>query len=40
MFLMPIPIIGTVLLYLDIRRQADGLDAQGLRAGVDALRVG
>jgi hypothetical protein len=38
MFLMPVPIIGTVLLYLDIRRQADGLDAQGLRAGVDALR--
>ena len=39
MFLMPVPIIGTVLLYLDIRRQADGLDAQGLRAGVDALRL-
>jgi hypothetical protein len=38
MFLLPVPIIGTVLLYLDIRRQADGLDAQGLRAGIDGLR--
>jgi hypothetical protein len=38
MFLLPVPIIGTVLLYLDIRRQADGLDAQGLRAGIEGLR--
>jgi hypothetical protein len=38
MLLLPVPIIGTVLLYLDIRRQADGLDAQGIRAGVDGLR--
>jgi hypothetical protein len=38
LFLMPIPIIGTVLLYLDIRRQADGLDAQGVRAGIEGLR--
>jgi hypothetical protein len=38
MFLMPVPIIGTVLLYLDIRRQADGLDAQALRAGIDGLQ--
>jgi uncharacterized membrane protein len=36
--LMPVPIMGTVLLYLDIRRQADGLDEQGLRAGIDGLR--
>jgi uncharacterized membrane protein len=35
---MPVPIIGTVLLYLDIRRQADGLDEQGLRAGIEGLK--
>jgi hypothetical protein len=38
MLLLPLPIVGTVLLYLDIRRQADGLTEQGLRAGVDGLR--
>jgi hypothetical protein len=38
MFLLPVPIIGTVILYLDIRRQADGLDDQGVRAGIDGLR--
>ncbi len=38
MFLLPVPIIGTVLLYLDIRRQADGLDDQGIRVGIDGLR--
>jgi hypothetical protein len=38
MFLLPVPIIGTVLLYLDIRRQADGLDDQGVRAGIEGLR--
>jgi hypothetical protein len=38
MLLLPVPIIGTVLLYLDIRRQADGLDAQGVRAGIEGLR--
>jgi hypothetical protein len=38
LFLMPVPIIGTVLLYLDIRRQADGLDAQGVRAGIEGLQ--
>ncbi|MBV9948636.1 MAG: hypothetical protein JOZ69_17440, partial [Myxococcales bacterium] len=39
LFLLPIPVIGTVLLYLDIRRQADGLDDRALRAGVDGLRA-
>ncbi|MGH7269895.1 MAG: hypothetical protein ACREJ3_05640, partial [Polyangiaceae bacterium] len=38
MLLLPVPIIGTVLLYLDIRRQADGFDAQRVRAGLDGLR--
>jgi hypothetical protein len=33
-----VPIIGTVLLYLDIRRQADGLDAQAVHAGIEGLR--
>ena len=36
MVLMPIPIVGTVLLYLDIRRQAEG-DERALRAGIDGL---
>jgi hypothetical protein len=35
---MPVPIIGTVLLYLDIRRQAGTLDDRTLRAGIDGLR--
>jgi hypothetical protein len=35
---VPLPTIATVLLYLDVRRQADGLDEQGIRAGLDALR--
>jgi len=38
MLLLPFPIVGTVLLYLDIRRQADGLTPQALRAGVDGLQ--
>lgn len=38
MLLLPVPIIGTVLLYLDIRRQADGLDERGVRAGIEGLR--
>jgi hypothetical protein len=38
LFLLPVPIIGTVLLYLDVRRQSDGLDAQGVRAGIEGLR--
>jgi uncharacterized membrane protein len=37
LFLIPFPIIATVLLYLDVRRQADGLDAQGVRAGIQNL---
>ena len=38
MLLLPIPVIGAVLLYLDIRRQADGLDERGVRGGIEALR--
>jgi uncharacterized membrane protein len=36
MLIMPIPILGTVLLYLDIRRQAEGVDERTIRAGLDA----
>jgi uncharacterized membrane protein len=36
MFILPIPILGTVLLYLDIRRQAEGLDERAIRASLDA----
>ncbi len=38
LFLLPVPIVGSVLLYLDIRRQADGLDYQGVQAGIESLR--
>jgi hypothetical protein len=31
LFLLPIPIVGSVLLYLDIRRQTEGLDDRGVR---------
>jgi hypothetical protein len=34
MLILPIPILGTVLLYLDIRRQTEGLDDAGLRAAL------
>ncbi|HEX4445532.1 MAG TPA: hypothetical protein VH044_02300 [Polyangiaceae bacterium] len=34
MLTLPIPILGTVLLYFDLRRQADGLDAQGIRSAL------
>ena len=36
MLVLPIPILGTVLLYLDIRRQSEGLDDRALRAALDA----
>lgn len=31
MLILPIPILGTVLLYLDIRRQTEGLDDAGIK---------
>jgi len=34
MLILPIPILGTVLLYLDIRRQTEGLDDAGVRAAL------
>ena len=37
-FLLPVPIIGTVLLYLDVRRQADGLDEAAIRASIEGMR--
>lgn len=36
LFLLPIPIVGTVLLYLDVRRQAEGLDERAIRAALSA----
>jgi hypothetical protein len=35
MFMAPFPILGTVLLYLDIRRQTEGLDGPQIRAALD-----
>ncbi len=35
MLILPIPILGTVLLYLDIRRQAEGLDDAGIRRALE-----
>jgi len=40
MLLLPVPIVGTVLLYLDIRRQAEGLDDRGVQAGIEGLKRG
>jgi hypothetical protein len=34
MLILPIPILGTVLLYLDVRRQTEGLDDAGIRAAL------
>jgi hypothetical protein len=39
MLLLPIPVVGTVLLYLDVRRQADGFDDRAVRAGIEGLRA-
>ena len=36
MLILPIPILGTVILYLDIRRQTEGLDDARLRAALDS----
>jgi hypothetical protein len=38
--LLPLPAIGLVLLYLDIRRKRDGYTNERLRADLDALKVG
>ncbi len=39
LFLLPVPIIGTVLLYLDVRKQNDGLNDEGVRAQLEGLRA-
>jgi hypothetical protein len=36
MLILPIPILGTVILYLDIRRQTEGLDDARLRAALES----
>lgn len=36
---MPVPIIASVLLYLDLRRKRDGLSEEALRATLDELRA-
>jgi hypothetical protein len=38
LLVMPIPIIGTVLLYLDLRRKLEGLDDDHLKAELETLR--
>jgi hypothetical protein len=38
LLVMPVPIIATVLLYLDLRRKAEGLDDDHLRAELQTLR--
>jgi hypothetical protein len=38
LLVMPVPIIGSVLLYFDIRRKVDGLDDRSLRSELEALR--
>ncbi|HEX3698554.1 MAG TPA: hypothetical protein VH374_24490 [Polyangia bacterium] len=39
MVLMPIPILGSVLLYFDLRRTHEGFTQDGLRADLQALRA-
>jgi hypothetical protein len=39
MAVMPVPIIGSLLLYFDLRRKLDDLDEEGLRAELEALRT-
>ncbi len=40
MVLLPIPVLGAVLLYFDIRRKRDAFDNGRLRAELDALKAG
>lgn len=40
MVVLPLPVIGIVLLYLDVRRKRDGFTDDGLRAALDALKTG
>lgn len=38
MVMLPVPVLGTVLLYFDIRRKRDGFTNDNLRADLDALK--
>src|SRR6185436_9129275 len=38
LLVMPVPLIGIVLLYLDLRRQVEGLDDDHLKAELETLR--
>ena len=40
LLVMPVPIIGSVLLYFDIRRRSEGLDDQTLKTELEALAQG
>jgi hypothetical protein len=40
MVVLPLPAIGIVLLYLDVRRRRDGFTDDRLRAALDALKTG
>jgi hypothetical protein len=38
MVMLPVPVLGTVLLYFDIRRKRDGFTNDNLRADLEALK--
>jgi hypothetical protein len=38
MVMLPVPVLGTVLLYFDIRRKRDGFTNDHLRADLEALK--
>jgi hypothetical protein len=38
MVMLPIPVLGTVLLYFDVRRKRDNFTNDNLRADLDALK--
>ena len=40
MVVLPVPVLGVVLLYLDVRRKREGFDDDRLRTDLDALRRG
>jgi hypothetical protein len=40
LIVLPVPVIGSVLLYFDIRRKHEGYDHQQLAAELERLRTG
>jgi hypothetical protein len=37
--LLPVPVLGLVLIYMDLRRKSEGMDAAALRVSLDSLRA-